>query len=417
MTSPTGSPTLFQYPAFIRFWLARLFNRFSLSFVSVAVGWQIYDITGSALHLGLIGLIQFVPALVFALPAGHVADQYHRRKVIIFCLCFECLGLGLLALLGFSERISQAWILLLIGLISVFRTFQWPASQSMLPALVPQTLLPRALAISAAGGEAASIIGPALGGFLYILGPSYVYAIATGLSCIGLLLLRKVSYDHQPPKKMPLNVKSLFSSLRFIKGHPVIFGVLSLDLFAVLLGGASALMPIFARDILHTGPWGLGLLQAAPAVGALVMSLFLARHNVRRPVGMVMFAAVAAFGLATIVFGLSTSLPLSLVALFALGAADMISVVIRGTLVQIETPDAMRGRVNAVNSIFINTSNQLGEFESGMLAAAFGAVGATLIGGVGTLVIVGLWMLWFPSIRKRQLLVQPDGESERPSET
>lgn len=412
MTSTANAQKLTHYPSFVCFWLARVFNSFSFNIISVAVGWQIYDLTGSAFNLGLIGLIQFIPALVFALPAGHVADQFHRRKVMVFCLCFEWLGLGLLAALSFSGYITQGWILLLIGLISVFRTFESPASQSIVPALVPQSILPRALAVNGAGGQAASIIGPALGGFLYMLGASYVYAIAAGLTLITLLLLTRVNYTYQQPKRVPLNLNTLFSGVRFIRGHSVIFGVLSLDLFAVLLGGATALMPIFAKDILHTGPWGLGLLQSAPGVGALLMSLFLAHFSIRRHVGMVMFASVAVFGLATIVFGLSTSLPLSLGALFVLGAADMVSMVIRGTLVQLETPDTMRGRVNAVNSIFINTSNQLGEFESGMLAAAFGAVGATLIGGVGTLAVVGLWMVWFPSIRKRQQLVQESGAGD-----
>ncbi len=406
MTSTTHSEKLTHYPAFLCFWLARLFNSFSFNILSVAVGWQIYDITGSAFHLGLIGLIQFIPALVFALPAGHVADQYHRRKVMIFCICFEWLGLLSLSALSFSGQITQGWILLLIGLIGLFRTFESPASQSIVPALVPERILPRALAVNAAGGEAASIIGPALGGFLYLLGVSYVYAIAAGLTLIALLLVTQVKYVYQQPPRMPMNMKNLFSGVRFIRGHSIILGVLSLDLFAVLLGGATALMPIFAKDILHTGPWGLGLLQSAPGVGALLMSLVLARFTIERNVGMVMFSSVAAFGMATIIFGLSTSLLLSLSALFVLGAVDMVSMVIRGTLVQLETPDEMRGRVNSVYSIFVNTSNQLGEFESGMMAAAFGAVGATLIGGIGTLAVVGLWMFWFPDIRQRQRLVE-----------
>jgi MFS family permease len=271
----------------------------------------------------------------------------------------------------------------------------------MLPALVPAAVLPRAMAVNASAGQAAMIMGPALGGFLYVAGPGVVYGVAGLLYLVSLILLGRLRYEQAPPRREPATLKTVFAGVHFIRRRPDVLGVLSLDLFAVLLGGATALLPIFARDILHTGPWGLGLLRAAPAAGALTMSLWLAHYALERRVGAIMFASVAGFGIATLVFAVSTSFTLSLVALAALGALDMISMVIRGALVQLETPDAMRGRVSAINAIFINTSNQLGEFESGVTAAWFGTVPSVLIGGIGTLVVVGLWMWWFPALRKR----------------
>jgi MFS family permease len=275
----------------------------------------------------------------------------------------------------------------------------------MLPALVPTHVLPRAMAANASAGQAAMIAGPALGGLLYVAGPATVYGVSGVLYLVALVLMSRLAYDHLPPRREPATLKTLFAGVHFIRHRPAVFGVISLDLFAVLLGGATALLPIFAKDILHTGPWGLGILRAAPAVGALLMSVWLARHALERRVGPIMFASVAGFGVATLVFALSTTLWLSVIALFALGAFDMVSMVIRGALVQLETPDDMRGRVSAVNAIFVNTSNQLGEFESGLLAAAVGAVNATLVGGIGTLLVVGLWIWWFPSLRRRQGLV------------
>jgi MFS family permease len=252
--------------------------------------------------------------------------------------------------------------------------------------------------------QAASIVGPALGGLLYVAGPGVVYAVSAVLYLIAATMVAQLRYEHAPPRREPATLKTLFAGVHFIRERKDILGVISLDLFAVLLGGATALLPIFAKDILHTGPWGLGLLRAAPAVGALLMSFWLARNSMERRVGAIMFASVAGFGVATLVFALSKILWLSLIALFALGAFDMVSMVIRGSLVQLDTPDAMRGRVSAVNSIFINTSNQLGEFESGMLAAWLGAVGSAAVGGIGTLVVVGVWMMMFPSLRRRQRL-------------
>ncbi|MCH1919111.1 MFS transporter [Shewanella sp. A3A] len=399
-----ASASLKAYPAFWRYWITRLSSAFGFQMLSVAVGWQVYELSGDPFSLGLIGLAQFIPSVLLALPAGHVADQVHRRNIVM--VTQSCQWIALLLLVGGSwfGLLSEYWILLLVFIIGVFKAFEFPALKSMLPALVPDEVLPRALAVDSSGIQMASIAGPALGGLLYIGGPVVAYGLSALLYLISIIALTGLHYRHQIHKKQPMNLENLFAGVRFIRARPVILGVISLDLFAVLLGGATALLPIFAKDILHTGPWGLGLLRAAPAVGALLMSFWLARHTLERKVGKIMFASVAGFGVATLVFALSTNLYLSLIALFALGAFDMVSMVIRGALVQLETPDEMRGRVTAVNSIFINTSNQLGEFESGMLAAALGAVGATVIGGVGTLVVVAAWMWMFPVIRQREKL-------------
>lgn len=406
MSSTAPETSLLRYPAFLQYWFAKNASSFGFQMMSVAVGWQIYSITGRAFDLGLIGLVQFVPSVLLALPAGHVADQFDRRAIVRVCQAIEWVAIALLAGFTLSGHINEAGILALVFVVGVAKAFEFPAMSSMLPALVPLTILPRATASSAAAGQAAMIAGPALGGLLYVAGPGVVYGVSAVLYLGALALMSRLRYDHAPPKREPATLKTLFAGVHFIRSRPAVLGVISLDLFAVLLGGATALLPIFAKDILHTGPWGLGLLRAAPAVGALLMSIWLSSHSLKRRVGPIMFASVAGFGVATLVFAVSTSLWLSMAALFALGAFDMVSMVIRGALVQLETPDDMRGRVSAVNAIFINTSNQLGEFESGLLAAALGAVNATLIGGVGTLVVVGLWMWWFPSLRRRQALIE-----------
>jgi MFS family permease len=417
---PASSParsSLLRHPAFLQYWFAKNASSFGFQMMSVAVGWQIYALTGRAFDLGLIGLVQFVPSVLLALPAGHVADQFDRRRIVALCQMVEWTAIGLLAVLTALGRIDELGILALVFVIGVGKAFEFPAMSSMLPALVPLDMLPRATASSAAAGQAAMIAGPALGGLLYVAGPATVYAVSAVLYLAALVLMSRLRYEQAPPRREPATLKTLFAGVHFIRSRPAVLGVISLDLFAVLLGGATALLPIFAKDILHTGPWGLGLLRAAPAVGALLMSVWLSSHTFTRRVGPIMFASVAGFGVATLVFAVSSNLWLSMAALFALGAFDMVSMVIRGALVQLETPDDMRGRVSAVNAIFINTSNQLGEFESGLLAAALGAVQATLIGGIGTLVVVGLWMWWFPSLRRRQGLLDDPQPVEGPSAT
>jgi MFS family permease len=414
--TPGAADSLFQHRAYIAFWCARSASTFGFQMLSVAVGWQIYAMTGRAFDLGLIGLVQFFPSVLLALPAGHIADQFDRRRVVLIGQIVEWVAIVLLATLTLMHAINEVGILALIFTISVAKAFESPSMQSMVPALVPATLLPRAMAVNGSAMQAASIMGPALGGFLYVAGPGVVYSVSAVLYLIAATMVAQLRYEQTPPKREPATLKTLFAGIHFIRERKDVLGVISLDLFAVLLGGATALLPIFAKDVLHTGPWGLGLLRAAPAVGALLMSFWLAHNNMERRVGKIMFASVAGFGVATLVFAVSTVMWLSLLALFALGAFDMVSMVIRGSLVQLDTPDVMRGRVSAVNSIFINTSNQLGEFESGMVAACLGAVGATVVGGIGTLVVVGMWMWMFPSLRRRQRLhMEPASQDQETS--
>jgi len=400
----TADHPLFKHPGFLDYWCSRLCSMFAFQMLSVAVGWQIYDITHRALDLGIIGLVQFIPSFVLALPAGHLADRFDRRRIVLICQGVEGVATVFLAVGSWLHWFDEQAILIIVFVIGCARAFEFPTMQALLPSLVPAQMLSRAMAAGSSASMSAMIIGPALGGFLYVAGAGTVY-ITAGLLFIGAaLLMWKLRLERPPLKREPATLKTIFAGITFIRHRPVVLGAISLDLFAVLLGGATALLPVFARDILHTGPWGLGLLRAAPAVGALGMSLWLARKPLTRKVGHIMFWSVAGFGFATVVFGVSRSFTLSLVALLALGALDMISMVIRASLVQLETPDAMRGRVSAVNAIFINTSNQLGEFESGITAAWWGAVPATVIGGIGTLVVVGLWMWWFPALRERQRL-------------
>lgn len=402
--SSLATESLLRHPAFTMFCFAGIASSFGFQMLSVAVGWQIYATTGRAFDLGLIGLVQFIPSVLLALPAGHAADQFDRRRIVLYGQIGEFFAIVALTALTLLHGIHEVGILALVLVIGIAKAFEFPATQSMLPALVPPAILPRALALNASVGQVATIVGPALGGLLYVAGPGVVYAAAAGLYLGAAALMTRLRYVQVPVRREPATVKLVFAGVDFIRQRPDVLGVISLDLFAVLLGGATALMPIFARDILHTGPWGLGLLRAAPAAGALLMSLWLARHTMQRSVGMTMYGAVAGFGVATLVFAVSSTLWLSLTALFALGAFDMVSMVIRGALVQLDTPDAMRGRVSAVNAIFIDTSSQLGEFESGILAAWLGAVPAAVVGGIGTLLVVGLWMVMFPTLRRRQRL-------------
>jgi MFS family permease len=395
---------LFQHPGFREYWCSRLASMFAFQMLSVAVGWQIYDLTHRALDLGVIGLVQFIPSFVLALPAGHVADRFDRRRIVFLCQAVEGIATVFLAVGSVLHWFDETAILALVFLVGCARAFEFPTMQALLPSLVPAAILSRAMAAGSSASMTAMIVGPALGGFLYVAGAGTVYGVAALLFLGAALLMWQVKLERAPVAREPATLKTVFAGISFIRHRPVVLGAISLDLFAVLLGGATALLPVFARDILHTGPWGLGLLRAAPAVGALGMGLWLARKPITRRAGHIMFGSVAGFGLATLVFAVSTSFTLSLAALLALGALDMVSMVIRAALVQLETPDSMRGRVSAVNAIFINTSNQLGEFESGITAAWWGAVPATVVGGIGTLVAVALWMWWFPALRERERL-------------
>lgn len=395
-----SSEYLFINPQFKKFWFARTFTSFAFQMQGVAVGWQIYSITHSAFYLGLVGLAQFLPMFALTLVVGHTADRYNRKRIIITCQIIEGIAVAALAIGSILGIHTKESILGIVFAIGCARSFEGPTLQALLPSLVDKENLPRAFAWSSTAFQIASIAGPALGGFIYSAHVSAVYITASALFFTSGILMSTISIIHKSAKKAPVNIKSILAGIHYIKNKPVILGSISLDLFAVLFGGATALLPVYAHDILHTGPWGLGILRAAPSVGALVMSIYLIRNPLRRKVGRTMFLAVAVFGLMTIVFGVSHFFLLSLASLIMLGASDMISVVIRQSLVQLGTPDEMRGRVSAVNSMFIGTSNQLGEFESGVTAALFGTVPAVVIGGAGTILVVALWAKIFPELRK-----------------
>ncbi|MGZ3559254.1 MAG: MFS transporter [Thermodesulfobacteriota bacterium] len=395
---PIPGTSVLRHKPFASFLSARVSSSIAFQIQGVAVGWQVYALTGSAFYLGLVGLAQFLPMFLLTLVAGHVADRYDRRLIARLCEIVEGLAAGALALCTFTGWQSKESILALIFVVGAARAFEMPTMQALVPRLVPGPLLTRAFAWSASANQTANILGPALGGLLYAIGPTLAYGIACVLFLSASSFVGLIRVEQVPSKLEWAGARSLFAGIAFIRSRPAILGAISLDLFAVLLGGATALLPIYARDILITGPWGLGLLRSAPAVGALAMSVFLARNPPERRAGLIMFGAVATFGVATILFAVSTSFLLSLGILVVLGAADVMSVVIRHSLVQIGTPDEMRGRVSAVNSIFIGTSNQLGEFESGVTAALFGVVPAVLIGGAGTIVVVILWMYFFPQL-------------------
>ncbi|MDR3429471.1 MFS transporter [Silvimonas sp.] len=388
------------------FLVSRLGSFLAYQMLAVAVGWQMYDLTHSALNLGFIGIAQFLPQLLLTLVVGHVADRYDRRRIVTICQIVEGTAAIALAVGSFYHLLTPLALYMGAFCIGAGRAFESPSLQALVPNLVTEKDLPRALALNSGVMQMAIISGPALGGFIYAVGPDAVYTVSAvcwliAALAIGTLPLLRQVQRTQPPASLEF----LFAGIRYIREKKVILGAISLDLFAVLLGGATALLPIYARDILHTGPWGMGVLRSAPAVGALSMSIYLAHYPLKQRVGKIMFGAVGVFGLATIVFGLSSNFFVSLVALAFLGASDMISVVVRSSLVQLETPDAMRGRVSAVSSIFIGASNQLGEFESGVTAALLGPVPAVVLGGIGTLVVVGLWMRWFPQLTQRETLV------------
>jgi MFS family permease len=409
---PNAAPShtfseLVRQRSFMRLWLSRVMGNTGTQMLMVAVGWQMYDLTGSAWDLGLVGLYQFLPALLLSLVAGHVTDHYHRGRILAGCMVVQAVVAFSLLVATEGHWASRGLLLGLSVLLGCARAFQMPAQQALVPLLVPPALLPRAMAFSSAGGQAATIGGPAIGGLIFVAGTVAVYATCAVLFVAACACAYGVRYGHMPRAKEPVTMSTLLAGVRFIWRKKPVLGAISLDLFAVLLGGAVALLPIYARDILHTGPWGLGILRAAPAVGALTMSVVLTRWSLERKVGARMLTAVVVFGVSILVFGLSRSLWLSVAALAVSGAADMVSVVVRQTLVQLDTPDEMRGRVSAVNSVFIGASNQLGEFESGATAALMGPVGAVVFGGVGTIVVALLWFRLFPSLARRDRMMQP----------
>ncbi len=396
---PTPEPdSILRHRPFVLFWCARLAVTASYQMLIVAVGWQLYALTNDPFDLGLIGLIQFVPAMLLFLVVGQVADRHDRRLLLIGCQMIEAVAAGTLLVGVLSGAISRELILATAFILGVARAFEVTVMQIIVPSLVPLPLVPRAVAASATANQGATIAGPALGGFLYTAGAPVVYGVCVALFAAAVLLTLAIRIERTAPAREPLTLKAFFAGFAFIRRSPAIFGVISLDLFAVLLGGVTALLPVFARDVFETGPWGLGLLRAAPAVGALTMALALTRWPIERNAGKAMFASVAVFGFSTVAFATTEVLAVALVALAVLGASDMVSVVLRMTLVQLGTPDALRGRVTAVNGLFIGASNQLGEFRAGAMASLIGAVPAVLVGGIGTLLVALIWTKLFPQL-------------------
>src|ERR1700677_2856043 len=405
MPAPSDSKAgriAFTHPDFVLFQIARFLIVAAVEMQAVAVGWQVYDITKRALDLGLVGLAQFLPGILLFLVSGHASDRFDRRKVLAACYAGYAVCSGLLLVLALRSAHPVLPIYLVLILLGVVRSFNGTASRSILPQLVPDEHFANAVAWNAITFQAATILGPALGGILYAAfhGPSAVYAAAT-LTAVGALISAfRIHTRPQARRREPTTMKTVFAGLHFIWREKLILGAISLDLFAVLLGGAVALLPVYAREILHTGPWGLGLLRTAPGVGAALMAVALAHRPLRGGAGTALFWSVAGFGVFTIVFGLSRSLTLSLISLILLGASDMISVIIRATLTQLRTPDEMRGRVTAVDMVFIGTSNEFDKFESGLTAQWFETVPAVVLGGVGTLLVIAIWAWMFPELRR-----------------
>ena len=409
-TPANGAPPsdrAFDYPGYRLYWVARFLLVFAIQVLSVSVGWQIYDQTRDPFLLGLVGLVQFLPAPILVLVTGSVADRFNRRIIMASCMAVEAVcALALLTIL--HQGLTAVWpvyaVLLVFG---IARAFMGPAVQSLMANLVPQTALANAIALNSSSFQVATIIGPTAGGLLYGVSSelAYVVSILFFLSAGVLTLLIP-----KPEKRasQPVTTEALFAGFRYIWSQPIVLGALSLDMIAVMLGGAIALLPVFARDILDVGPWGLGALRSSVGVGALLMSLWLINNPVRDHAGLTMFAAVAVYGLAIVVFGMSTLVWLSVLALAVMGAADMVSVFIRQTLIQLKTPDDLRGRVSAVNMTFIGASNELGEFRAGTMAAGFGAVPAVVIGGVGALLTAAVWARMFPDLRNVRHLDRMD---------
>lgn len=396
--------TLLRHLSFLRFFLARGMASFAYQMAAVAVGWQIYALAHSAFLLGMVGLVQFLPSAGLVFFAGHVADRYPRKYVVTVCQLVESTTALVLALASFGHWASVPVIFSAVMVMSAARAFENPAMGALLPAVAPEGMLQKGTAISSGVFQLATILGPALGGFIYALSPAWPYAAMAAGWAGAALCVCGIRLDRPAVAKAPPSLRALFAGVGYVRRNPMILGTISLDLFAVLLGGATALLPVYAKDVLHTGPWGLGVLRGAPAVGALLMTIWLARYPINSKVGMRMFQAVIIFGVGTVVFGLSESILLSMLALASMGASDTISVVIRLSLVQLQTPDEMRGRVGAVNFLFISASNQLGEFESGLTAALFGAVPAVVLGGLGTIAVALLWIKLFPTLKNVEKL-------------
>ncbi|MEL6921631.1 MAG: MFS transporter [Pseudomonadota bacterium] len=401
MSSPASDNRFiaFTYPAYAKYWASRFLATLAAQMIAVAVGWQIYDLTRDPLDLGIIGLVQFVPLLLLVFVTGTVADRFGRRNVMALSIGAELICAG--AILYFSWRglTSPLPVFIALAGFGAARAFLGPASQSLVVNLVPRDVFPNAVAWNSSAWQVASIGGPVLGGLLYGLGANVAYAISMIAIAAALALVMLIPRPTERGRTEQLTLSSLFEGIRYVRKEKVVLGAISLDLFAVLLGGAVALLPVFARDILETGPWGLGLLRAAPGIGAVITALLLTASPIRDNAGRILLVFVALFGVFTVVFGLSTITWLSILALFMIGATDAVSVYIRETVIQLWTPDEVRGRVNAINMVFIGASNELGEFRAGVVAAWIGAVPAVVLGGIGAVAVAGGWTWLFPQLR------------------
>jgi MFS family permease len=397
----------FAFPNFRFFWTARLCSTLAQNTLVIVVGWQVYDLAratmdtkDAALQLGLVGLAQFTPLFVLTLVTGWAADRFDRRLIICLTTTLQLACAAILGLLTWTGAASLPALMAVAAFLGVARAFSMPALNALGPNLVPPEVLPHAIATNAIAGRAGSILGPAAGGYLYAWAAPMPYAVSAGLFALSLACMVLV----RPGVRAPVTPRRpwvlMVEGLAYVRANKLVLGATSLDLFAVLLGGATAMLPIYARDILHVGPAGLGHLRAAPAVGAMATALLFSWRPLKHDVGVKMLAAVAVFGVATVVFGLSRWTPLSLACLVILGGADMLSVYVRQSLIQLSTPDAMRGRVGAVSSLFISASNELGEAESGFVAALIGPVAAVVAGGLGAILVTGLWAWWFPALRR-----------------
>jgi MFS family permease len=396
-------PTALHYADYRRYTVARLLWALASQMLVVAVGYQVYMISKNPFDLGLIGLSQFLPFIVLTLPAGHIADTFDRRRVLIVCYGLLTVCAGALAVITITEPANVGPIIALMMLYGAARSLALPTAQALVPNLVPTADFPSAVAFSSTTYQTATIVGPALGGILLVIGPQVVYLAAVGFLAMATIFMTRLRHGGRSTNDGPrkaISVTTLLSGVQFVRSRPIILGSISLDMFAVLFGGAVALLPIYATDILHVGPTGLGLLRAAPAVGALAAAVTLGIVPLRRRAGPWLFGSVAAFGVATVAFAVSTTFLISIAALVAMGCADMISVYCRNLVVQLATPDEIRGRVSAVNGVFVGASNELGEFESGITAAWWGPVGASLVGGVITIGVAITWAVLFPMLRR-----------------
>jgi len=408
----------FRYPAFVNFQLARFSIVFATEMQAVAVGWQVYEITKRPLDLGLVGLAQFLPTFLLFLLSGHAADSFNRRKLMIVCDFGFAICFSLLLAITLRGQVSIAAIYFVLVMLGITRAFNGPVTRALFPQLVPPEHFASSVAWASTFWQAATILGPVFGGLIYAFferafghsaGPVAVYSAALLAATVAIVLTLRIPAQEKPRARPSRELADVFEGFRYIWREKLVLGAISLDLFAVLLGGAVALLPVFAREILETGPWGLGILRGAPGVGAAVMAIAIAHNPLKKNAGATMLWCVAGFGLFTVLFGISRNLVLSMAALLLVGATDMVSVIVRATLIQMQTPDEMRGRVNAVDMIFIGASNELGQFESGLTAHWFGTVPAVILGGIGAIVVTGLWAWMFPELRKvNQLLLKED---------